>query len=66
MGFSLGDLCRAGVPWGGKKWYRSVLLIATGFKASGYEGNLRVFLGATSYLAVQKLFGEVFARKSAQ
>jgi len=51
---------------GGKKWSRSALLIATGFEASGREGNLGVFLGATSCLAVQMWFGEVFARKSAQ
>jgi len=37
-----------------------------GFEASGWEGNLGVFLGATSLLAVQMLFGEVFARKSPQ
>ena len=51
---------------GGKKCFRSALLIATGFEASGREGNLGVFLGATSCLAVQMLFGEVFAKKSAQ
>jgi len=50
----------------GKKWSRSALLTATGFEASGMEGNLGVFLGATSCLAGQMLFGEVFARKSAQ
>jgi len=51
---------------GGKKWSRNGLLIATGFRASGREGNLGVFVGATSCLAVQMLFGEVFTRKSAQ
>jgi len=51
---------------GGKKWSSSALLIATGPEASGREGNLGVFLGATSCLAVQMLFGEAFARKSAQ
>ena len=42
------------------------MLIATGSEASGREGNLGVFLGATSCFAVQMLSGEVFARKSAQ
>jgi len=51
---------------GGKKWSSSALLIATGPEGLGREGNLRVFLGATSCLAVQMLFGEVFARKSTQ
>jgi len=51
---------------GGKKLFRSALLIATGSEASGREGNLGVFLGATNCLAVQMLFGEVFGRKSAQ
>jgi len=51
---------------GGKKWFKSALLIATGSVASEREGNLRVFLGATNCLAVQMLLGEVFARKSAQ
>jgi len=51
---------------GRKKWSRSALLIATGPEAWGREGNLGVFLGSTSCLAVQMLFGEVFARKSAQ
>jgi len=51
---------------GGKKWSRSASLIASGFEASGREGNLGVFLGATNCLAVHILFGEVFARKSAQ
>jgi len=50
---------------GRKKWSRSALLIATGFEASVREGNLGVFLGATNCLAVQMLFGEVFARKPA-
>jgi len=54
------------VSLGGKKWSRSALLIATGSEASGRGGNLGVFLGATSCLAVHMLFGEVFARKSAQ
>jgi len=49
----------------GKKWSRSTVLIATEFEASWREGNLGVFLEATSCLAVQMLFGEVFARKSA-
>ena len=51
---------------GGKKGLKSALLIATGSAASGREGNLGVFLRATSCLAVQTLFGDVFARKSAQ
>jgi len=51
---------------GGKKWSSSALLIATGPEASGSEGNLGVFLSATNCLAVQMLFGEAFARKSAQ
>jgi len=51
---------------GGKKWFRSALLITTGSVAPGSEGNLGVFLGATRCLAVQMLFGEVFERKSAQ
>jgi len=51
---------------GGKKWSRSVLLIATGLEVLGREGNLGVFLGATSCLAVHMLSGEVIARKSAQ
>ena len=51
-----------GSLWG-KKWSRRALVIATGFEASGREGNLGVFLGATRGLAVQMLFGEVFARK---
>jgi len=51
---------------GGKKWSRSALLIANGSKASGREGKLGVFLGATSCLAVHMLFGEAFARKAAQ
>ena len=52
--------------FGGKKWFRSALLIETGSSASGREGNLGVFLGATNCLAVQMLSGVVFARKSAQ
>jgi len=51
---------------GGKKCSTSAVLIATGLEASGREGNLGVSLGATSCLAVHMLFGEVFARKSAQ
>jgi len=51
---------------GGKKWSSSALIFATGPEASGREGNLGVFLGATSCLALQMLFGEVFARKTAQ
>ena len=51
---------------GGKKCPRSALLIATGSVASGREGNLGVFLRPTNCLAVQRLFGEVFIRKSAQ
>ena len=50
---------------GGKKLSRWALLIATGFEASGREGNLGVFLGATNCLAFQMLFREVFARISA-
>jgi len=37
---------------GGKKWFRSALLIAIGSEAPGREGNLGVFLGATSSFAV--------------
>ena len=51
---------------GGKKWSRSALLIASEFEALGSEGNLGVFLRATSCLAIQMLSGEVFAKKSAQ
>jgi len=51
---------------GGKKWSRRALLIATRPEASGREGDVGVFLGATSCFAVQMLFGEVFARKAAQ
>jgi len=51
---------------GEKKWSRRALLKATGPEASGSEGSLGVFLGATNCLAVQMLSGEVFARKSAQ
>ena len=51
---------------GGKKCSSSALLIVTGFEASLREGNLGDFLGVTSCLAVQMLFGEVFARRSAQ
>jgi len=40
--------------------------MATGTEASGREGNLGVFLGATSCLAVHMLFGEVYAWKSGQ
>jgi len=53
------------VPLKWKKWFSSVLLIATGSEASGWVGNLVVFLGATSGLAIQMLFGEVLVRKSA-
>jgi len=69
-GVAEGFLCRRPLPGrgslGGKKWFRSALLIATRSEGSGREGYLGVFLGATSCLAVQMLFGEVFARKSAQ
>jgi len=51
---------------GGKKCARRAFLTATESEASVREGNLGVSLGATSCLAVQMLFGEVFARKSAQ
>jgi len=54
-----------GFLWG-KKWFKSALLIATRSKASGREGNLGVFIRATSSLAVEMLCGEVFAKKSAQ
>jgi len=54
-----------GSLWG-KKWSRSALLIATGSEASVKEGNLGVFLGATSCLAVHMFSGELFARKSVQ
>jgi len=50
----------------GKKWSRSAWLIATGLEVSGREGNLGVFHGATTCLAVHMLSGEVFASKSAQ
>jgi len=33
---------------GGRKWSSSALLIATGSETLGREGNLGVFLGATS------------------
>jgi len=52
--------------WGGKKRSSSPLLIVTGSQAPGREGNLGVFLWATSCLAVQMLFGEVLVRKSAR
>jgi len=51
---------------GGKKWSSRALLIATGPEASGREGNLGVFLWATSCLAIQMLFGEDFARNTAK
>jgi len=51
---------------GGKKWSGGALLIATGPEALGREGNLGVFLRATSCLAVQMLFGDALARRSAQ
>jgi len=51
---------------GGKKWSSSAWLIAPGPEASGRDGNLGVFLEATSSLAAQMLFGVVFASKSAQ
>jgi len=54
------------VPLGGKKWSSSAWLIFTGSQAPGGEGNIGVFLGAISCLAVQMLFGEVLERKSAQ
>jgi len=38
----------------------------TGSDVLGREGNLGVFLGATSCLVVHTLFGEALARKSAQ
>ena len=50
----------------GKKWSICTLLRVTGSEASGREGNLGVFLGVTSCLAVEMLFGEALARKSAQ
>jgi len=50
----------------GKKESRSALFTASGSEASRRKGNLGVFLGASSCSAVQMLFGEVFARKSAQ
>ena len=49
-----------------KKWSSTALLIATCPEASGREGNLGVYHGATSCLAVQMLFGEALARKSAR
>lgn len=51
---------------GGKKWSSSPLWIVTGSEASGGEGNLEVFIEATSSLAVQYLFGEALVRMSAQ
>ena len=54
------------LPLGGKKWSSRAWLILTGSEVPGREGNLGVFLGATNCLAVQMLFGEVLARKSAQ
>ena len=53
------------LPLGGQKWSSSTWLILTGSVPPGREGNLGVLLGATSCLAVQMLFGEVLARKSA-
>jgi len=47
---------------GGKKWFKSGLFTTTGSEASGRQGNLGVFLGVTSCLAFEMLFGEVFAR----
>ena len=37
----------------GKKWCRRALLMETGSEASGREGNLQIFRGATNCLAVQ-------------
>ena len=51
---------------GGKRWSSSAWLFVTWSGASGREGNLGAFLGATSCLAVQMLFGDVFVRKAAQ
>ena len=51
---------------GGKKWSSSAWLILTGSEAPGREGNLGVFLGATSCLALQMLFGQILERMSAQ
>ena len=51
---------------GGQKWSSSARLMETGSEAPGREENLGVFLGATSFLALHMLFGEVLARKSAQ
>ena len=52
--------------FGGKKCIKSAFWIANVAEASWREGNLGVFLGATSCLAVQMMFAEVLVRKSAQ
>ena len=54
------------LPLGGNKWSSSAWLIMIGAEAPGREGNLGVFLGTSNWLAVQMLFGEILARKSAQ
>jgi len=51
---------------GGKKWSSSALLIVTVSETPEREGNLGVFLRATSSLAIQRLVDEVLVRKSAQ
>jgi len=48
----------------GKRWSRRALLMETGSEASGGEGNLPVFGGATNGLALQIFWGEVLPRKS--
>jgi len=69
-GIAEGSFVRLPLPGrgflGGKRWSSGVLVIATGSEGQWREGNLQICLGATSCLAVQMLFGEVFARKSAQ
>jgi len=52
--------------FGGEKMIQECVVYRDGSEASGREGNLVVFLGAISCLAIQMLFGEVFARNSAQ
>jgi len=39
-------------------------MIATGPKASGREANQEIFLGATTCLAVQMLFGQILAKET--
>jgi len=65
-GFFLNPLLLGKVPLWGKKCSSCAWFMATGSEVSGSEGHLGVFLGATSCLSIQMLFGQVLARKSAQ